>query len=401
MASALLRRPGLFTALEGHQRLAACTEFTAHGLDWVIERTVARGTPVHDPRMLQLLQDRVAGLGLHLLDHTCGSDRCTVRCVTRSQHSGGLLTITSGEGDDGDRRPGRPLTLLGEGQRASRPGPVPARRTAPPEGRCFVLTSVRTDLDYVGPEDVRSTAVRLVAAWAAQGHNSAVLTLGERDMDWTRSVPRWPTEPTPWPEGGTVHWSRLRIVNGPGEAWIAAAKSDFGDKVNVGEVLREAKQRCSRILVVDDRSRLDFPDPAGTDGLILMFSAAHYPKQAKTAKWRWPVEGERTLDLDPLDSAAKWREEYLGKRDLTRARVAGLLLMHDPDDEPPARDAFTEQVEGHLARYGTPVLGWLHSAPIQERALSRGTYHTVLDPMPDADRLRMLVAAERIGAVMQ
>ncbi|WP_435603021.1 hypothetical protein [Streptomyces sp. bgisy130] len=60
-------------------------------------------------------------------------------------------------------------------------------------------------------------------------------------------------------------------------------------------------------------------------------------------------------------------------------------------------DAFTEQVEEHLSRYGTPVLGWIPPEPEEDRSLRSAATKTTLDRMSQENREGEIAAASAIG----
>lgn len=72
----------VWDALSGHVGVTASPSLTDHGLDWIIERTVAADAPFHDDRLLAVFTDRVAGPGLHLLSHECSAAVCTAQWVS-------------------------------------------------------------------------------------------------------------------------------------------------------------------------------------------------------------------------------------------------------------------------------------------------------------------------------
>ncbi|MFE7273844.1 hypothetical protein [Streptomyces sp. NPDC057623] len=172
LASALLRRPRMWTALAGHTGLTVSNDVTEHGLDWTFVRTVASGTMLHDERLVELLQDAITGPDLELLDHVCESKTCTLRfvgCVGRVEGWRGVLTIRTEYGNSATGRPGRALAALGEVRAPSRPSRRTSVASRPEPKRCFVLTSGPSSREAVHGVTA-AAAVRLVTAWAAEGH---------------------------------------------------------------------------------------------------------------------------------------------------------------------------------------------------------------------------------------
>lgn len=394
MASALLRRPRMWTALAGHQRLAVSSTFAEHGLDWMIARTVARGTALHDKRLIELLQDNITGPDMELLDHVCEEACCTVRLIGTGRYLHGwkgVLTLRTEHGSSPKGRPARTLTALGEPQTSGRPREHIDSVQQSSRGRCIAMASA-------------SVAVRLSAAWAAQGHVAAVLTIKdrERDMTWSRD---WPTEEVPRPTGTTLRWNRLRLTPDRGQVWTGSLTLGSGKlfeasdgEEDIAAALDAARDRYSRILVLDQRpyARGSSALLGAVDAVALVIEASKYPRQTTTPAWRRALDGECAIDLAPQESAALWREQHLGVRDLSRQCLAGLVLLHD-DAEDVQADTFTEQVEMHLRRYGTPVLGWLSKGSNDLRLPRDGADRTVLDPMNEEDRSREVVAASAIG----
>ncbi|WP_330461078.1 hypothetical protein OIB37_31935 [Streptomyces sp. NBC_00820] len=409
LASALLRRPRMWTALVGHDGLTVSNAVSEHGLDWTLERTVAGGAELHDERLAELLQDAITGPDLQILDHVCESKICTLRFVRKGAHGEGwrgILTIRTEHGNSATGRPGRALTALGEARAPSRPAHRTGAVSRPEPQRCFVLTS--------GPSATEArqgltatTAVRLVSTWAAEGHVAAVLTINDGDIDFSSYSTygrAWPKVNVPQPEGHVMRWNRLRLTPGNDQAWRASLNPGGGlfsvvEEEAIDAALDAARERCSRILVLDERPSAWEGGLAnkGIDGVIFAFGASEYPRRTTTPAWRRAVDGDRAVALDPEDSAALWRERHLGQHDLSRLPLAGLVLLHNRKEQTPS-DAFTEQVEDHLSRYGTPVLGWLPPEPGEERLLPSDATKTALDHMSLEDRAREIAAASAIGS---
>ncbi|MFF4453818.1 hypothetical protein [Streptomyces goshikiensis] len=407
LASALLRRPRMWTALVGHDGLSVSSALSEHGLDWTLVRTVAGGAALHDERLVELLQDAITGPDLQLLDHACETKTCTLRfvgCAGRIDGWRGVLAVRTQHGSSAVGRPGRALAALGEVRAPSRPSHRTSAGSRPEPGRCFVVTSgpSYTEAEHGVAEPA---AVRLATAWAAEGHVAAVLTINDAafDFSWYRSR-AWPNASVPGPAGHAMRWNRLRLTPGKGEAWRANLNPSQGlfadaDDKAIDAALAAARERCSRILVLDQRPSAweGGITNKGVDGLIFAFGASEYPRRTTTPAWRRAIDGDRGADLTPEDSAAHWRERHLGQRDLSRFPLAGLVPLHNRNEQTLA-DAFTEQVEDHLRRYGTPVLGWLPPVPRGAGLLRSDATRTALDHMSQEDREAESTAASAIGS---
>ncbi|MFD7087270.1 hypothetical protein ACFV94_05555 [Streptomyces sp. NPDC059896] len=408
LASALLRRPRMWTALVGHDGLTVSSAVSLHGLDWTFVRTVAGGAALHDERLVELLQDAITGPDLQLLDHVCEPKTCTLRfvgCGGRVDGWRGVLTVRTEHGNSATGRPGRALAALGEVRAPSHPAHRTGAKSRPEPRRYFVLTSGPSSLEAVHGVTA-AAAVRLVTAWAAEGHVAAVLTINDADFDFSWYVSRnraWPKASVPRPAGHVMRWNRLRLTPGNGEAWRASVNPghglfDVADDEAIDAALDAARERCSRILVLDERPSAWAGGLAnkGVDGVTFAFGASEYPRRTTTPAWRRPVDGDRAVGPAPEDSAALWRERHLGQHDLSRLPLAGLVLLHNRKEQT-LSDAFTEQVEVHLSRYGTPVLRWLPPEPGEARLLHSDATKTALDHMSQKDRAGEIAAASAIG----
>ncbi|MGX1760362.1 hypothetical protein ACWIG5_26185 [Streptomyces lydicus] len=408
LASALLRRPRMWTALVGHDGLTVSSALSEHGLDWTLTRTVAGGAAPHDERLVELLQDAITGPDLQLLDHICEPKTCTLRFVGsggRVEGWRGILTVRTEHGNSATGRPGRALAALGEARAPSRPARRAGAGSRPEQSRCFVLTSGPSSPGAVHGVTT-AVADRLVTAWAAEGHRAAVLTINDGDFEfsWYHSGNgAWPKTDVPRPAGHVMRWNRLRLTPGNGEAWKASLNPRprlfaVVDDEAIDAALDAARERCSRIIVVDGRPSAwaGGLTNKGVDGVLFAFGAREYPRCTTTPKWRKAVDGDHAVDLAPEDSAALWRERHLGQHDLSQLPLAGLVLLHIRKEET-LLDSFTEQVEGHLSRYGTPVLGWLPPEVEEDRLLRSGATKTALDRMSQENREGEIAAASAIG----
>lgn len=409
MASALLRRPRMWTALVGHDGLTVTSAVSDHGLNWTLMRTVSTGAALHDERLVELLQDTVTGPDLLLLDHTCEPETCTLRFVRFGERADGwrgILTVRTEHGNSAVGSPGRALAALGE-ERPSRHSAPRTRGGARPEpSRCFVLTSGPSSREAVH-DLTEPTAIRLVTAWAAEGHVTAVLTINDADFsfDWYSSRSRhWPKAAVPGPTSHVVRWSRLRLMPGNGEAWKTSLNPSDGIFASVEDeaidaAIEAALERCTRVLVLDQRGSAWAGGlrNKGIDGVIFAFGASNYPRTTTTPAWRRAVDGDRTKFLAPDDSAALWRELHLGQHDLPRISLVGIVPLRKRKEDTPS-DAYSEQVEDQLRRYGTPVLGWLPPEPGEQRPLHVNATKTALDEMSSADRAGEIAAASAIGS---
>jgi hypothetical protein len=115
--------PRVWDTLAGHVEAAAAPSLADHGLDWIIERTVAAGVPFHDDRLLPGFTVRVAEPGLHLLSHECSAEIYTAQWVPGQSHEGwaGLLTVHTRPAGSSSGGSPRPLLALGDSLLPTRP----------------------------------------------------------------------------------------------------------------------------------------------------------------------------------------------------------------------------------------------------------------------------------------
>jgi len=409
LASALLRRPRMWTALAGHSGLTMSNTVSDYGMDWTLVRTVADSAPLHDNRLVELLQDAIAGPDLQLLEHTCEPRTCTLRFIGRSWRVdgwSGVLAVRSEHDNVAAGCSQRALATLGEVRAPSHSTYRTSAGKRPEQTRCFVLTAGPSSFEAVQGVTA-ATAVRLVAAWAAEGHVAAVLSINDADVNfsWYSSRSReWPKAGVPRPKAHAMRWNRLRLAPGGGEAWQVTLEPgqglfDIVEDEAVDAALDAARKRCSRILVLDERPSAwaGGITNKGVDGLIFSFGASEYPRKTTTPEWRRAIDGDRAVALTPEDSAALWRERHLGQHNLSRFPLAGLVLHHVRTEQV-IPDSFTKQVEEHLSRYGTPVLGWLPPESGEASLLHGTPTKTALDRMSQKDRESEIAAASAIGS---
>ncbi len=223
LASALLRRPRVWDALAGHVGVTAAPALADHGLDWIIERTVGVGGSLHDERLIEVLTERVAGPGLHLLSHECSEAVGTAQWVSGERREGwdGLLTVHTRSVDSTSGRSPRPLLVLGEPLLPGRPdrnGYIRPQVSQPPAGRIVGLISLAHVPNAVGSDELLTVATELGAVWALQGLRVAVLTITASERPFFLGHggrARSATKSLPWAAG--PQWTRLRVDPSPGQ----------------------------------------------------------------------------------------------------------------------------------------------------------------------------------------
>ncbi|MFD4011968.1 hypothetical protein ACFWRX_18960 [Streptomyces albidoflavus] len=394
IGSALLRRPRLWDSLAGHVGLGIQAQIAEYGVDWIVHRSVT-GEHFSEDRLIEILTDSVAGPGLCLLDHTCGTDKCTVRLTPMSTGLGarGVLTVHSrrSAAPESQAADPRPLTAIGERRPPSRPrsGPVkPPCDDHRPAGSVVQLTS-KAD-SWVSYEDLAWIAEQMAAVWAGQGMAAAVILskTAYRPFFMGRREPTWASAHVPSTDPG---WRRLRLAPRPGELWNLEVGR--GDE-HLAEALKEARDRFDRTVLIRERENWlggEFVDRQFTYDRILVHPAVpyerHLPLPAATP------DGQEVLELTPDQSAIQWRQQELGLH--PPRRLTGLLLLQSADQPiTPDLDSFDAAVEEQLARQGTPVLGRYP----RNRSIVHGLGHseqapTVLDPPVERPTHAQMVAA--------
>lgn len=391
--SRLLRRPRLWDRLAGYAGVHLSTRVTEYGLDWILERQVA-GAQFDDERLLDVLTDPVVGYGLSVLDHVCSTEECTIRVVYPGRWNGrGVLTVRSRRAQfiTEPPRPGLPLTMLGDGRRASHPR---AQRQQPrpvdPERAGAILQLMGGE----GRDQLMWVAERIAAVWAAEGLVIAVIAARTRERlafgDPGR--PAWATASSPTAEAG---WQRLRVVCPPGQLWL---NEPARSTESVAAAVTKARRFADRVLLVS-RGSEDVTDEARyvqpADARLLVRRASSYQRHLPL-----PSDYDKTprvLALTPAESAIAWRQKNW-LFETARLPMTGLLLLSRAD-EGEILDEFDLAVEQQLARYGTPVLGrFPDHGPIIRGAGHSAHPATVLDPetIPSA-HAEMVKAASHLA----
>ncbi|MEU4089563.1 hypothetical protein [Streptomyces aureus] len=350
MGSALLRRPRLWDSLAGYAGVRLNTEMAEHGLDWSLERQVM-GEVFDEERLIEVLEDRVVGFGVQLLDHTCGPEGCTVRMAPRPYACRGVLTIRSRRvPSPAGAMPGpRPLTIVGDrrGVSRSRCG----ERRSEPEGmkRSRVVQLLDAPSAGVERDHLARVAERIAAAWAARGsavgvplvEGSSLALFGDPGR------PEWATTTVP---KGIARWTRLRLAPPPGQLWSLTVPNNSNA---IGVALQHARTALDQVFLIGayDGLMQEVTSPKwAADLRILVHRARRFER-------RIPLPGKTTdaddgVPLTPAESAVQWRSENLGR--VCSHPLAGLVLL---TDDAVAPDEFDVAVDEQLARYGTPVLG--------------------------------------------
>ncbi|MGW7824468.1 hypothetical protein ACWGLF_41800 [Streptomyces puniciscabiei] len=399
LGSALLRRPRLWDSLTGYVGVRLSTEMADHGLDWLIERQVAGGGFDED-RLIEVLEDRIVGCGLRLLDHTCGPEECTVRMAPLRSFRHGLLTIRSSRvpAPRVGSIPGpRPLTAVGDGRNASRP--QRAEHGTEPDGpkRPCIVQLLDAPNGGVGRDHLIRVAERIAAAWAARGRAVGLLLVEGSSMGLFREPRRteWPTATLP---KAASTWTRLRLAPPPGQLWSMTVP-------NTSDAIGAALQHA----------------PRGFDQVFLIGAYDGWMQEVTTSKWsadlrilvhharpfqrHIPFPGKTTgnttqtddgVPLTPVESAVLWRSEHLG-RSVCAHPLNGMLLLTE-SDKAAAPEEFDLAVEEQLARYGTPVLGRFPDHGLIVRGPGHSDHPpTVLDPQAEPlDHANMAAAADAL-----
>ncbi|MFI9332399.1 hypothetical protein ACIGZJ_33315 [Kitasatospora sp. NPDC052868] len=352
LASRVLRRPRIWDRLAGHLHVSVTCSLAEHGQDWTVSRTVSRKVPLHDDRLLEILQDQVVGPGLRLSDHACDQSLCVMRLVTdRLKADRGMVIVTTTHGTraDGSGEPGRSFAVLGE-----RPGTTPSSRSAQSRGM-GVAVQIAALSGSGSSSFLHDLAIQVGARWACEGRSVGVLHAVGDDPSFDFSRPVWP------PVGlspASPSWARLRLDHGDGQL--------FGLEVDVEDdqlevLVAEAKNRFDRVLLVkDDRWERIFR-PA--DAHVLVTEAKPFERTLLVPRRVGPPV---TRQLDPSTSALRWHERTFHGSAVSRFPMAGLVVLDLEGHSGLATDEFTRLAEAELAELGTPVL-----AKIPARTLYR------------------------------
>ncbi|MFI8515316.1 hypothetical protein ACIGHB_29730 [Streptomyces sp. NPDC085460] len=376
LGSALLRRPRLWDRLAGHTSITVSPQTDGDGVEWTVDRTV-NGDSFDEDRFISLLTDRVVGCGLILMDHTCTPQSCVVRLspapIPRNNHS--PLVVRSRR-VPASTAPSAPKTVVAIGERRATARPVRPVRSAAPrvrDGRVILLMSADQFSGlrrHLGREELARVAEQLAAVWAAQGRHTAVLRL-PRDEPFSlvgssrsSAAPSTPADPPAW--------RTLRLAPPPGSLWSGEADPmDLGQTVAVGDARRRfdctilPSETWADVHVL--RELADFS--------LLLHPTSPYPREI-TIGGTGP--GAKTISLTASEAASQWRAEELGRWSLP---VTGLLLQTGWRKEEQPLDDFDGQVEQHLSRFGTPVVGRFPYSGYAVRGPGHSDHPpTVLDP---------------------
>ncbi|ALC25679.1 hypothetical protein [Streptomyces sp. CFMR 7] len=395
LGSALVRRPRLWDSLSAYAGIEVGTRMSDHGLDWIVNRSVA-GPDFEEDRLIGVLTDHVVGCGLRLLDHYCDAGLCTVRFTPPpgAWRSRGILTVRSSRVPGAPRTQAagpRPLTVLGEPRGFSRPrtGSISEGKEDRDHAGTVIQLTGKPRTYGIGREELSWIAEQIAAVWAAQGLSTAVvLARDEPDRiafgDPTR--PSWATDRVPSAAAG---WHRLRITPPPGKLWTLAVPED---NEMVATALKDARRRFDRILLVgrnDEWAWFEHSIGQFADVRVLVHPAARYERRLPLPTWS--PDGETALDLTPDQSAILWRQQELGLR--PPRRLAGLLLI-EPAGQATVPEGFDAQVEEQLARYGTPVLGrFPANGPIAHGPGHSPHAPTVMDPKAERPTHEQMITA--------
>ncbi|MEV7600936.1 hypothetical protein AB0O91_26550 [Kitasatospora sp. NPDC089797] len=409
LASALLRRPGIWTRLEGHLDLKVSSSEVEHGVDWLLDRVVTPGTAVHDDRIACLLGDAIAGPDLiwDRATHACGPEECRMRFVPREAGHGwnGVLTVRTARAvsDHPPARRPRPFTVLAESLVENRVLPLqPARSSVPPSsdgydqgpGLVVQLESVGYSLSKTSCWKI---ALHLGAGWAQ--HGSRVLIVHDVSEASAQPAayppPAWPERPRPKAPTEDAPWQRLRLTRSPGElhvhvgshSWealeklIPRARSDFDWIILADSISNSCRYMGPTMLDgITDRFVVAVEDP----GYMTTIAVASAGGQQSTSL-------DRHVDLTPAESATVWRERNL-RMLASDIPVAGLILVPgSKHSQPPVE--FRDAADARLADFGTPVLTRLTSELIFEE-------RTVLDNVSLRAREDLLATSAHLAHLL-
>ncbi|MFI5688421.1 hypothetical protein [Streptomyces sp. NPDC051636] len=398
MGSALLRRPRLWDSLTGYVGVRLSTEMADHGLDWLIERQVAGGG-FDEERLIEVLEDRIAGCGLRLLDHACGPENCTVRMAPRWSFCRGVLTIRSSRvpaAPAGSIPVPRPLTAVGDDRHVSRPRPAGHGTEPDVLKRSRVVQFLDAPSGGLGRDHLARVAERIAAAWAARGLAVGLLLVEGSSMGLFRDPgrPEWATAAMP---KAVSTWTRLRLAPPPGQLWSMTVPNTSDA---IGAALQHAHGGFDQVFFIgayDGWMQEVTSSKWAADLRILVHHARpfqrHIPFPGKTTNTTHTNDG---VPLTPAESAVLWRSEHLGRSVCTHP-LNGLLLLTE-SDEAATPDEFDLAVEEQLARYGTPVLGRFPDHGLIMRGHGSSDHPpTVLDPQAKPlDHARMAAAADAL-----
>ncbi|MFE6055388.1 hypothetical protein ACFQ6N_31945 [Kitasatospora sp. NPDC056446] len=407
LASTLLRRPGIWTRLEGHLDLRISSSEVEHGVDWLLDRIVTPRTAVHDERIPRLLGDAIAGPDLiwDRASHACGPEECRMRFVPRESGHGwnGVLTVRTVRAISEHRpaRRPRPFTVLAETLVRNKISPLhPGRKSMlPPSdghgrnpGLVVQLESVGCSLSKTSSWKI---ALHVAAGWALQGWRVLVVhdVMEASRQPAAYPAPTWPVRTRPMAPTGDAPWQRLRLTNGPGELHLHVGSHSWE---TLEKLIPQARADFDWIILADSISDnyRGFLGPTMLDGITDRFVVAvEDPGYTTTiavasAGGLHATDSGRHVDLTPAESATVWRERNL--RTLANdIPVAGLILVPAGGHPQPSLE-FRDAADTRLADFGTPVLTRLTSELISEE-------RTVLDNVGRLAREDLLATSAHLA----
>ncbi|MCX4855664.1 hypothetical protein OG426_44335 [Streptomyces canus] len=393
LASALLRRPGLWERLAGHQFLAITSHESDHGLDWHAQRALAPGHPVHDDR----LADVLAGPDLIMDErtHECLPTACSMRFIPRSNNEGwdGILTVTTtcAESDTSipSVRRARHFAVLGESQTVDNPRIANSHLSLPRvKGRVLQLDGPPVSRYPYTPWHF---ARHLGAAWALQGDRVLIIRSVFSTMaGWSRDpFSAWPSANRPAAPAVHAPWQRMRLVPGSRALYVYGAAHGLDA---LRDLVSRARDHFDWVILADSIDHHMCPafldDIA--DDYLLVTGDSGYRTSLSVSHPRHGASAKGGIPLTPSEAAVLWREQTLHFVPLDRIPVAGLLVVTGLNDTK-LPDAFAAEADHTLARLGTPILGRIHSNVIADRC-------TVLDQTPDQTDRAFIAEAAAVAA---
>ena len=373
LASELLRRPGLWERLAGHQTLTVTGEESDHGLDWHVHRGVGPETNLHDDRLLAALEDRLAGPGFVMgrASHECLPDACRMRFFPRPHDDGwdGVLTVTTTGNVSANPVPvprrARPFTVLSETQTAH--GPTinsSAPRRPQTAGHVLQLEAAPMAFDRHTPWQF---ARHLGATWALNGKQVLIITSPPRKTFGRYRDPftNWPRAERP--EAPTqALWQPMRLVPGPGGLYV---NHDGNAWPALEELVSRARKHFDWILLADNTTNdhicPEFLEGVADDYLLVSGDSGFHTTVTVSHPRHSPSPGEG-IPLTPAEAAVLWRERVLRFVPVEKIPVTGLLLAADQHDTEHRHPEFAAEADRALARLGTPVLGRFAARSIRD-----------------------------------
>ena len=367
----------------------------------------------HDPRLIELLTDPIAGPGLvsDLDGHACGTRRCSMTFTAADGQS--VLRVESmlaAVAAPLVSRPARNLTALGERPflthaAARRTSDIEAvsRPPAPPapdargqaRGHCVQLLAPRFGMDS---EELHHTATQIAAAWALEGY--AVLVVQE---SWAPAPARRQVQgaatatPSSMPDPEAAPFAQhrpLRLLPGNGSL---SGQTSYGGRKETATLLNEARRQFDWILFVgcDNTFGLGIRIEESADSYLVVVSTRAYDEYIVATQARDGVAEPRRIPVSAAGSAIAWRHSHLSGLPFDRVPVTGLVLKQPAVCDNTVSSAFAEQVDAELDRLGTPVLTRLPQLASSGPGL-RPSAGTVLDHADDAYRSAYISACQPI-----